>query len=164
VLPSQSIRRRICDDENVRLELDAAALDHAYLAEASERSREIQDELWSDVIALTETDRSAITDTYINTLNQAIDLHEKRIGALDTRIPNAVWLLILDISLIAAFTRGLTLTRRFWLTLILTPTTIAIVVTLVADLDTPSSGFIRLDQRAMQRLKADIADSHVEHK
>jgi len=35
---------------------------------------------------------------------------------------------------------------------------------LVADLDTPSSGFIRLDQRAMQRLKADIADSHVEHK
>jgi len=72
--------------------------------------------------------------------------------------------LILDISLIAAFTRGLTLTRRFWLTLILTPTTIAIVVTLVADLDTPSSGFIRLDQRAMQRLKADIADSHVEHK
>jgi len=81
VLPSQSIRRRICDDENGRLELDAAALDHAYLAEASERSREIQDELWSDVIALTETDRSAITDTYINTLVRWTPEYQMQFGS-----------------------------------------------------------------------------------
>jgi hypothetical protein len=48
------------------------------------------------------------------------------------------------------------LPSRFWLTLILVPITIAIVVALIADLDTPGRGLIRLDQRALQRLKADI--------
>jgi hypothetical protein len=56
------------------------------------------------------------------------------------------------------FARGLTLERRFWLTLILAPITVAIVVALVADLDAPSSGMIRLDQRSMQRLKVELND------
>jgi hypothetical protein len=94
----------------------------------------------------------------MNSLNQMIDLHEKRISALENRIPRGVWLLIFSVSAIAAFARGLTLSRRFWLTLVLAPLTIAIVVALIADLDTPSTGLIRLDQRAMQRLKADIND------
>ena len=72
-------------------------------------------------------------------------------------MPQSVWLLILSISVIAVFTRGLTITARFWLTLILIPITIAIVVALIADLDTPSSGLIRLDQRAMHRLKVDLS-------
>jgi hypothetical protein len=40
---------------------------------------------------------------------------------------------------------------------VIAPLTIAIVVALIADLDSPSQGFIQLDQRAMQRLKADLA-------
>jgi hypothetical protein len=64
--------------------------------------------------------------------------------------------LILCVSAIAVFTRSSTLTSRFWLTLILVPITIAIVIALIADLDTPSRGLIRLDQRAMHRLKADM--------
>ena len=38
----------------------------------------------------------------------------------------------------------------------LAPVTVALVVALIADLDTTSGGLIRLDARAMQRLKADI--------
>jgi hypothetical protein len=48
------------------------------------------------------------------------------------------------------------MTSRFWLSLILIPITIAIAVALIADLDTPSHGLIRLDQRTLQRLKAEI--------
>ena len=40
--------------------------------------------------------------------------------------------------------------------MVVVPITIAIVVALIADLDTPSRGLIRLDQRAMRRLKADM--------
>jgi hypothetical protein len=57
----------------------------------------------------------------------------------------------------ANFSRGLTLTRHFWLTLVLIPITIVIVVALVADLDSPSTGLIRLDQRAMQRLQTEFS-------
>jgi hypothetical protein len=42
------------------------------------------------------------------------------------------------------------------MTVVLAPLTIAIVITLIADVDTPSSGLIRLDERAMLRLKADM--------
>jgi hypothetical protein len=137
--------------------LDNAGLDAARFAEATNRSKRIQEQLWTDAASVSQTDRSAVTAVYINSLNETIDLHEKRIAALENRVPQAVWLLIISISVLAVFTRGLTLTSRFWLTLILIPITIAIVVALIADLDTPSSGLIRLDQRAMQRLKADLS-------
>jgi hypothetical protein len=84
-------------------------------------------------------------------------LHEKRIAAMENRIPVSIWYMILSVSAIAIFSRGLTLTSRFWLMLVLGPLTVAIVVALVADLDSPSAGLLRLDQRAMQRLKSEIS-------
>jgi len=92
----------------------------------------------------------------MNSLNEIIDLHERRVSALENRIPVSIWLLIFCVSTIAIFSRGLTLARRFWMTVVLAPLTIAIVITLIADVDTPSSGLIRLDERAMLRLKADM--------
>jgi len=151
---SQRLLREYVD---ARLDLDNAGLDAARLAEATNRSKRIQEELWTDAASFSQTDRSAVTAIYLSSLNATIDLHEKRIAALEYRVPQSVWLLILSISVIAVFTRGLTLTARFWLTLILIPITIAIVVALIADLDTPSSGLIRLDQRAMHRLKVDLS-------
>ena len=102
-------------------------------------------------------DRTAITAVYLNSLNETIDLHEKRIASFENRVPRPVWLLIISTSLIAVFTRGSTLASRFWLGVILIPITIAIVVALIADLDTPDRGLIRLDQRSLQRLKTDIS-------
>ena len=78
-------------------------------------------------------------------------------AALETRVPPPVWLLIISVAVIAVFTRGLTLRSRFWVTLVLVPFIIAIVVALIADLDTPSSGLMRIDQRAMERLKVDLS-------
>ena len=140
-----------------RLDLDSAGLNNDRLTQASERAKEIQKQLWEGLMEVTKNDRSAISASYMSSLNQTIDLHEKRLSSLENRIPRSVWLLIFSVSIIAAFARGLTLAGRFWLTLLLAPLTIALVVALIADLDTPSSGLIRLDQRAMQRLKADIS-------
>jgi hypothetical protein len=142
---------------DARLDLDNAGLDAARFNEATIRSKHIQAQLWGDAVAVAKTDGTFITANYVNSLNETIALHDKRIAALENRIPVSVWFLILFVSVIAIFSRGLTLTRRFWLTLVLTPITIAIVVALVADLDSPSAGLIRLDQRSMQRLKAELS-------
>ena len=150
---SQQLLRRYVD---ARLDLDNAGSDASRYAEASDRSKLIQEELWGDVLALTQKDRSAIAAAYLNAVNETIDLHDKRIASIEYRIPGSIWLLILSVSFIAMFARGLTLNRRFWLTLALAPVTIAIVVSLVADLDSPSRGLLRLDQRAMQRLKTEL--------
>ncbi len=151
---SQRLLREYVD---ARLEFDNAGPDAARLAEATNRSKRLQDGLWSDATAAAQADRTAVTAVYINSLNETIDLHEKRVAALEYRVPPPIWLLIACVSVIAVFTRGATLTTRFWLTLVLVPITVALVVALIADLDTPSRGLIRLDQRAMQRLKADMS-------
>jgi hypothetical protein len=43
--------------------------------------------------------------------------------------------------------------------MIVPPLMIAIVVALIADLDTPRSGLIRVGQQSMQRLQSDFATS-----
>lgn len=138
------------------IELNDAGADRGQFEKALQHSKRIQSELWSDVTAITQVDRTAVTAAYMNSLNETIDLHEKRVASFENRIPLPIWIMILCVAVIAVFSRGSTLASRFWLTLILIPITIAIVVALIADLDTPSRGLIRLDQRALQRLKADI--------
>jgi hypothetical protein len=151
---SRQLLRQYVD---ARLDFDSAGRDSNRLTGASQHAKHIQDQLWDDVLVLSQTDHSAMATSYESALNETIDLHDKRLAAAENRIPRSIWVLILSVSLIAVFTRGLTLTRRFWLTLVLAPITIAIVIALVADLDTPGSGLIRIDQRAMQRLKAELS-------
>ena len=140
---------------DTRLELDNA--DANRVSQTLSQSKRLQEELWFDAAAVAQNDRTAVTAAYLNSLNETIDLHEKRVASFENRIPRPVWLLIISTSLIAVFTRGSTLASRFWLALILIPITIAIVVALIADLDSPSRGLIRLDQRSLERLKADIS-------
>lgn len=152
---SKELLRQYVD---TRLELDDnVGINASRFNETVSRAKRLQEDLWLDAATVAQNDRTAITAVYLNSLNETIDLHEKRVAAFENRIPQSVWLLIISVSLIAVFTRGSTLAARFWLTLILVPLTIAIVVGLIADLDAPSRGLIRLDQRAMQRLKADIS-------
>lgn len=153
---SQHSRQLLREYVNSRLELNDAAGDEALLNKALQHTKDLQEKLWLDAAAIAQADRTAITATYINSLNETIDLHDKRVAAFENRTPISIWILILSVSLIAVFTRGLTLTSRFWLTLILVPITIAIVVALIADLDSSKRGLIRLDQRAIERLKTDM--------
>jgi hypothetical protein len=141
---------------DTRLELANVVGDSSRYNDVLQRTKHLQENLWLDAATVAQNDRSAITAVYVNSLNETIDLHEKRVAAFENRIPLPVWLMIISVSLIAVFTRGSTLTSRFWLTLILLPITIALVVALIADPDAPSRGLIRLDQRALQRLKAEV--------
>jgi hypothetical protein len=153
-------RRLLQEYVDTRLDLDTAGLDAERAHRDAERARQIQEGLWETLIECTKEDRSAVTAAYMNSLIETIDLHEKRISAFENRVPRPVWLLIFCVALIAVFARGSTLSGRFWLTLLIAPLTVAIVIALIADLDSPGSGLIRLDQRAMIRLKAEIGGSH----
>lgn len=155
---SRDLLRKYVD---ARLDLDNAGINARQVTDALSRARRIHDELWSDAAAAAALDRTAITTAYVNSLNDTIDLYEKRLAAAENRIPTTIWVLIAVVSLIAVFARGLTLTSRFWLNLLLAPVTVAIVVALIADLDSPSRGLIRVDKRAMERLKSDLASSSI---
>jgi RsiW-degrading membrane proteinase PrsW (M82 family) len=141
---------------DARIDFFAAGFDPAQLEQAVRNSSRLQQELWENMVAVSQSDRTPVVVAFMNSLNEVIDLDSQRLAALQNRIPPRVWLLIIIVALIAVFTQGLPLKRRFWLTLVLGPMTIAIAVGLIADLDSSRSGFIRVDQGPMYRLKADI--------
>ncbi len=85
-----------------------------------------------------------------------IDLSEKRLTALENRIPHTIWLMLLLIASLTCFTFGYGQRRRFWLVAIVTPLMITIVMGLIADLDSPRSGFLRVDVRSLERLEQDL--------
>jgi hypothetical protein len=58
----------------------------------------------------------------------------------------------ISISVLAFFVVGYSMRCRLFLTMIVLPLTVAIVLSLVAELDNPRTGFVREGQRSMQRL------------
>ena len=137
-----------------RIELNNAGSDPEKLEKALLHSKQIQSGLWSDAAAAAEIDHTAITATYINSLNETIALHVKRVAAFENRVPLPIVITIICVAVAGVFSRGCTIQSRFWLTLVLIPITISTVVALIVDLDTPSRGLLRLDQRVVQRLEA----------
>ena len=141
---------------DARIGFFAAGSDAAQVEQAEKHSNRIQQELWGNLLAVSQSDRTAMAVASMNSLNEVIDLDSERVAASQNRIPPTVWMLIIFVALMAMFTRALTLKRRLWLTLALGPITVAIAAGLIADLDNSGSGFIRVDQGPLYRLKADI--------
>jgi hypothetical protein len=99
-----------------------------------------------------------MTALFVASLNDTIDLSEKRLTALENRIPPTIWLMLLLIALLTCLMSGYGQRRRFWLIAVVSPLMIVIVMGLIPDLDSPRSGFLRVDLRSLDRLAQDLAN------
>lgn len=134
-----------------RIELDAMI----------QRSVEIQGELWKHVADLAVAKPNTNTSLMLQSTNEVIDMHEKRVsGALYNRIPNSIWIALLAITGLTMLTMGMQVglsgKRRL---VAIAPLTLAfaVLVTLVFDLDRAQGGMIRVGQQAMLDLQASMA-------
>jgi hypothetical protein len=141
---------------NYRLIYDREIFGTPRFDDAVQQLSRIAQLLWEDAENMSHDDRTAVAATYITSVNQLIEVGQKRIAARENRIPRELWILLGLVSVLTVLARGLTLKHRFWINLVLVPLTIAMVVSLIADLDAPTTGFIRIEDYAMQRLKADL--------
>src|SRR5262249_41963380 len=101
-------------------------------------------------------DPSPVAALYLESLNTAIDLSEENQAALENRIPGAIWLMLVLISLLTCLTLGFGLQRRTWFTILIAPLTISIVMALIADLDSPRKGLILVGRESMERVQSDL--------
>jgi len=120
---------------------------------AIKRSEAIQDELWTFALKAAETDRSAVTALFISSLNDVIDLHTKRVTfGLRGRLPGIVWLALLVVTVLSmgvlGYLEGLSRSRRSP-ALIAVVLTFSTILTLVADLDRPAEGTLRIGPQLM---------------
>jgi hypothetical protein len=117
-------------------------------------SERIQGDLWKLTSGVAENNPRSITvGLFIQTLNDLIDLHAKRVlVGTRSRIPVVIWVGVYGMALLGmgavGYLSGLSATRRspVMLALILS---FSIVLILIADLDRGQEGLLRIGQQAM---------------
>ncbi|GFZ91410.1 hypothetical protein [Dyella caseinilytica] len=123
---------------------------------AAERSKQIQDELWSSVTAAAQQTQTPIVAIYVQALNDVIDLDSERVAAVLNRIPIDIWVLLALLSSLTSLVVGYGQRHRSMLATFVPVLMVAIAVSLIADLDTPASGFIQVSQQSLQSLSAEL--------
>lgn len=119
-------------------------------------AKRIQDDLWQIAVPLAQATPNPIISIYAQTLNDMIDLDEKRIAARLNRIPTEIWLMLVVLGGITCFTIGLGQESRLAVAVIVPALMLSIVMGLVADIESSRSGFIMVSQDSLLRVYSDI--------
>ena len=122
-------------------------------------TKALQAQLWQQIVLVTQQSQTAVISAYIQTLNDTIDVSEKRLAAFENRVPRPVWIIIIVVAVFQGFAGGFSLKRKLWFSLVAAPLVIAVVMALIADLDSPHTGLIHVEQNSMERLVKDVAGS-----
>ena len=138
---------------SVRIE----ALKTNQLEQGIKRSEELQDQLWQQAVAVTERNfNSQMIALFVQSLNEVIDLHAKRVNVgIRFRIPFVVWAMLYFVTFLSigslGYQLGLVHTRYIGI-IILLILTFSSVILLIADLDRPQEGFIKVSQESLMDL------------
>jgi len=156
ILPEQAdqIRTLLRDYVAARLE----AVQSGNIEEGINRSESIQEQLWSHAEAVAgRNPNSIVVGLFVQSLNEVIDLHAKRVQAgVRSRIPGAIWLGLFAVAALSlaamGYQAGLARTRRS-LAIFAVAITFSVVIELIADLDRPQQGVLRVGQHALLDLQ-----------
>lgn len=140
-----------------RLEFYNAGIDPARLAAARTSAQEIEQRLWAVTVgAATQETQSVPAGLFILSLNEMLDDNERRFAAMENHVPEAVLHLLLLVSTVSlgflAYGCGLSRRRHFVMNTIFA-VLIALVITVILDIDRPRRGLVRVSQDSMIRLR-----------
>ncbi len=139
------------------VDLRLAGVESGMAGEALARSEELHGRLWAQAVLVAQEKPTPITGLFIQSLNEVIDLHAKRVTmGMRNRVPITIWAALYLTAILAmagvGYHEGLTSTARTLATLILV-VTFSGVLWLLADLDRPQEGLIKVSQQAMMDLR-----------
>jgi hypothetical protein len=149
----------------IRQYVDAnlGARDHEKLEQSMRRSQELHNLLWARTTVVAEKNPgSVIVGLFVQALNDVIDLHAKRVSfGLRSRIPGAIWAGLYSVAALAlvvmGYHAGLEETRRS-LAVVAVAFAFSVVIWLIADLDRPQEGLLKVSQEGMAELRNSIAE------
>src|SRR5262249_19034420 len=124
------------------------------LAEGIRRSEDIQQKVWTQAETVgNKNPNSIVVGLFIQSLNQMIDLHAARMqAAMRSRIPVAIWVGLLTVAVLSltsmGYFEGLIGIRRC-LAFFAVAIAYSVVIELIADLDRPQEGVLRISQQAL---------------
>jgi hypothetical protein len=129
------------------------------IREMDNRSKQLHGLIWSHAAALARESPSPITSIFLQTLNEMIDLHSKRLAAFRNRVPFSIYLVLLIVSIITLWLVGYYFGRRQRGRILTTVVVLllASVMWLIMDLDQPMRGAIRASQQSLIELHQDLS-------
>jgi hypothetical protein len=128
--------------------------------EADNRSKELHGLIWSRAAALARETPNPIISIFLQTLNEMIDLHSKRLAAFRNRVPFSIYLVLFLVSTIILWLVGFYFGSRRKRVRILTTMLallVASVMWLIMDLDQPVRGAITASQQSLIDLHQDLS-------
>lgn len=139
------------------VDLRLAATDPARTAELIAKSEELHNRLWAQAVTAAQKERSLMTSLFIQSLNEVINMHGKRVTAtLYSRVPAAIWLglyLLFVLSMtVMGYHEGMAGTRRSVAGFVLV-VAFSTVLVLITDLDRPGQGLLRVNQQSMHDVR-----------
>lgn len=143
------IQRLLRDYADARIE----AVQPGKLNAAVARSEELHRRLWTEATALGQSDpHSIVAGLLIESLNEVIDLHQMRVMAgLRSRIPGRIWDTLYLLTALAMLSMGYHAGQSGKRSPALVPLALAFsaVILVVADLDRPQEGPLRVSQQPL---------------
>jgi hypothetical protein len=128
------------------------------------RSDELHRALWKEAEAVGKSHSSSIVvGLFIESLNETIDIHAKRILiGLQSRLPGVLWTTLYLVTMLTmagvGYHEGLSKSNRSPAIIVLV-LAFAATITLVADLDRPQDGMLTVNQQAMTDLRKTMNDA-----
>jgi hypothetical protein len=150
------ILKQLPEYVNARLDFADADLDRPAMVQAIDRAKHLQEEMWQGTVMVAQQNLNQVTPTVIQAVGQLSDLIEQRRAAAEKHIPTAIWAVFILISSLTCFVVGYAMRCRVWLGMFVLPLTVAIVLSLVSELDNPRAGLVRVSQQSMLRLQLDL--------
>lgn len=144
------IRNLLKEYVSLRLE----ALNTGNIEQGVKGSEDLQDRLWLQAVAVAEKNsNSEVVALFIESLNEVIEIHAKRVNlGIYIRIPLIIWIALFFVTILAigsvGYQIGLIHARYLGINLLLILTFSSVIV-LIADLDRPQEGFIKVSQQSL---------------
>jgi hypothetical protein len=135
------------------------------IEESIAKSEDLQKRIWSEAVKASKHEKSdsIMTGLFIESLNEMINLHARRVQVgLRSRVPRSIWAGLFTLALLGngavGYHAGLSGTRR-------SPAMLGIVLAftgvlfLIADLDRPREGFLMVSQQALADVQKTMQDT-----
>jgi hypothetical protein len=135
----QDLLRRYLD-HRIQYYADAGATSLA----TSSQTLNLQTQLWSPVASAGTEQPTAVTALVVSGMNDVLNAQGYTSAAWANRIPTAAWTLLASTAILANVLLGYRERRTDLLVLMVLPLTVSIALFLIADIDTPNGGVIRV--------------------
>jgi hypothetical protein len=127
------------------------------LEKVADDAAQVQSELWSSIQAVLGPLPPQLEGLFVSSTNDILVSQLSTQAVWSNRIPVAAWILIAVTAVGCNFLVGYRARRTDWLVFLIMPVAVSISLFLIADLDSPRAGGIRVSPQNLVRLSQSLS-------